>query len=87
MISQIVFIVFKAIYLIMLIVILLSWIPVFDTRKEPLASLIKAFDMIMYPFRKVIPPIGMIDISPIFAFILLSIIENWLLNLLHSLGL
>lgn len=87
MISSLVFIFFKAIYLIILIVVLLSWIPIFDTRKEPLATLIKIYRVIMGPFKAVIPPIGMIDISPMIAFIILQIIEFALINALRSIGL
>jgi YggT family protein len=87
MISYIVFILFKLIYLALIIVILLSWIPLFDTRKEPLASLVKFYNVIMRPIDAIIPPIGMISISPIIAFILLQLIEHALLRILYSLGL
>ena len=87
MISYIISIVFRLIYLIILIVVLLSWIPIFDVRKEPLASLVKIYNIIMAPFRAVIPPIGMIDISPLIAFIVLQIIEQLLVRILSSLGL
>lgn len=75
MISFAITLIFRAIYLIILIVVLLSWIPIFDIRKEPLASLIKIYNAIMAPFKAVIPPIGMIDISPLIAFIILQVIE------------
>jgi len=86
MISTIIFIFFKIIYLIILTVVILSWIPIFDIRKEPLASLVNIYKMIMAPFR-FIPPIGMIDISPLVAFIVLQIIENLILRTLAPLGL
>ena len=87
MISNIVAIFFNVIYLIILIVVLLSWIPIFDPRKEPLASLIKVYEMIMAPFKAVIPPIGMIDISPLIAFIVLQLIERCILTVLFKFGL
>ena len=86
MISTIVYIFFKIIYLIILTVVILSWIPIFDVRKEPLASLVNLYKMIMSPFR-FIPPIGMIDISPLIAFIVLQIIERLLLQILIPMGL
>lgn len=87
MLSYIVTIFFKIIYLIILLVVLLSWIPIFDVRKEPVASLVKIYNIIMAPFKAVIPPIGMIDISPLIAFILLQIIEQLIVRILMSLGL
>ena len=85
--SYLVVLIFNVTYLILLTVIILSWIPIFDIRKEPLASMHKFYNIIMAPFRAIIPPIGMIDISPIFAFILLQILENLILRILAQLGL
>ena len=87
MISFAVSIIFRLIYLVILIVVLLSWIPIFDVRKEPLASLVKFYNIIMAPFKAVIPPIGMIDISHLIAFILLQIMEQLLVRILISFGL
>lgn len=87
MISYAVSIFFRIIYLIILVVVLLSWIPVFDVRKEPLASLIRLYNIIMAPFKAVIPPIGMIDISPLIAFIVLQIAEQVIVRILRTLGL
>ena len=87
MISFAITLLFKIIYLIILIVVLLSWIPIFDTRKEPILTLIKIYNAIMAPFKAVIPPIGMIDISPLIAFILLQIAEQIIVRSLLSLGL
>ena len=87
MISYFVSLFFSIIYLIILIVVILSWIPIFDARKEPLASLVKIYDMIIAPFRAVIPPIGMIDISPLAAFIVLQITEQIIIKILMRFGL
>lgn len=87
MISYFISILFKIIYLIIIVVVLLSWIPIFDTRKEPLASLIKIYDGIMAPFKAIIPPIGMIDITPIIAILVLQIAEKLLYRILLPMGL
>ena len=87
MISNIIQIIFGLIYLDILIVVLLSWIPVINARKEPLAFLVRVYNKIMAPFKAVIPPIGMIDISPLIAFILLQILQNILLMILGKFGL
>lgn len=85
--SYLIYQLFNLIMLIMLIRVLLSWFPNFNWYKEPWYSIRKFTDYIFEPFRKVIPPIGMIDISPIFAFIVLSIVQNLLCNLLIGMGL
>ncbi len=87
MISYLVSVIFKLIYLVIIIVCLLSWMPIFDIRKQPLASLISLYDKILAPFKAIIPPIGMIDISPLIAFFVLNILEQLLLRILASLGL
>lgn len=87
MISYTLSILFKLIYLIIIIVVLLSWIPIFDIKKEPLATMVKLYNAIMAPFKAIIPPIGMIDISPLAALILLQIIEQLSYRILVPLGL
>ncbi len=87
MISFIVSLIFRAIYLVILIVVLLSWVPIFDPKKEPIATLVKIYNAIMAPFKAVIPPIGMIDISPLIAFILLQVAERIIVMSLMRIGL
>lgn len=88
MISYILSILFKIIYLIIIVVVLLSWIPIFNTKKEPLLTMIKIYNTIMAPFKAIIPPIGMIDISPIVAIIFIQIAEYLLIyRILVPLGL
>lgn len=61
--------------------IIMSWIP--DLRGSQLDRFISFYtDPYLNLFRGLIPPIGMIDISPIFAFIALSFIEKGVLWLL-----
>lgn len=87
MISFAVTLLFRAVYLIILIVVLLSWIPIFDVRKEPVATLVRIYSTIMAPFRAIIKPIGMIDITPLIAFILLQFLEHLIVRTLLMLNL
>lgn len=87
MISFAVTLLFRAIYLIILIVVLLSWIPIFDVRKEPVATLVRIYSAIMSPFRAIIKPIGMIDITPLIAFILLQFLEHLIVRTLLMMNL
>lgn len=78
--------IFDLIFLVLFITILLSWFPV-KWHLEPFRSL-KAFsEIFLAPFRKIIPPVGMLDLSPIAAFFILSILRNALVGLLLRLGL
>ena len=79
--------IFDLIFLVLFVTILLSWFPKINWYNEPFRSM-KAFsEIFLSPFRKLIPPIGMIDISPIVAFFCLSILRNILVGLCLKLGL
>lgn len=55
--------------------VLMSWVP--NLRESAIGELIGKFvEPILTPFRKLIPPIGMIDISPIVAFIALRLAHS-----------
>ncbi len=79
--------IFDLIFLILFITILLTWIPNINWYNEPFKGMKIFSEFFFAPFRKFIPPIGMIDISPIVAFFVLSIIRNILITLLRSIGL
>ena len=64
----------------MLIYILMSWIP--ESRSTQLGRVIGGFvEPYLAIFRKIIPPLGMIDFSPIIAFIVLDLAMQGLFNL------
>jgi len=71
----------------MLVMVLLTWFPNINWYSEPFRSLRKFTDIFFGPFRKIIPPIGMIDISPIVAFLVLGFIQQGLTRLLAGFGL
>ncbi len=53
--------------------IILSWITSYHNKI--MRFLIKLTDPVLEPFRKLIPPLGMIDISPIVVLILLNFLQ------------
>lgn len=56
----------------LIIYILMSWFP--NARESSIGQfLARICEPYLEPFRKIIPPIGMIDISPIVAFIVLNL--------------
>ena len=83
MISRFINQLFYFYYLILIIRIFLTWIPNIDWDSQPFDFLRSVTDPFLNVFRGIIPPIGgMLDISPIIAFIALQGIQigvNWIL--------
>lgn len=86
MISYLVYHFFNIIVILMLLRVLLSWFSI-NWYQHPFDYLKNCTDFIFEPFRRLIPPIGMLDISPIFAFIVVYILQNLAIKLLGSIGL
>ncbi len=87
LISYIVSIFFEIIIFLMLVRVLLSWFPRVPWYKEPFKTLRAGTDVIFEPFRKIIPPFGMLDISPIVAFLAISLIQFLVVSILSRYGL
>ena len=77
---------FDLILLILFVTILLSWVPNINWYNEPFKTLRSFSEIFLSPFRRLIPPIGMIDISPIVAFFVIELVEKALIGLLQSAG-
>ena len=68
---------FDALNLILIIRIVLSWIP--HNRYHPIINFIyQVTEPLLKPFRNMINPIQGIDISPIIVFILLQLLRNFI---------
>ena len=64
------------IWVMMFIAMIMSWID--PTRRFPITRFAyDVVDPVVEPIRKIIPPIGMLDISFIIAFILLRMVINF----------
>jgi YggT family protein len=87
MISLIVARTFDLILIFMVIMALLSWFPNIPWYKQPFKTLRAFTDIIVGPFRKVIPPLGMLDISFMVAAFTIYLIGWLLTNILRNLGL
>ena len=61
--------------------ILVTWIPNLDPHNPIVQMLFQVTDPVLEPARKLIPSIGMIDISPIVVFIVLGILQEMLLKI------
>lgn len=87
MISRTVVTLFYFYYLLIIIRIFLSWIPSIDWQTQPFFWIRSVTDPFLNIFRGIIPPIGMLDISPIIAIILLQILNGVICGFLQGLGL
>jgi len=67
---------FNALYLLIFVRVILSWLPNLQTSK--LAEFVlEVTDPILRPIQKIIPSFGGIDISPIIAFLLLQLLQGF----------
>jgi YggT family protein len=74
-------------YILIIIRIFLSWIPSIEWEQQPFAWIRSVVDPFLNIFRGIIPPIGMLDISPIVAIILLQFIQVIVVRLVAGFGL
>lgn len=56
--------------------ILCSWLPNVDWYKQPFRLLNVLTEPILAPFRRLIPPLGGIDFSPMVLFFALNLLQN-----------
>jgi len=75
---NIVDILFQVLYLAILARVILSWFPVRPGNPFfPLAVIInQVTEPVLAPFRRIIPTIGMMDISPIVALLVLNLVQR-----------
>ncbi len=74
-------IIFQVYTLMLFVRILSSWIPE-ASEYRVIQCIIYYTDPYLNLFRRIIPPLGMFDVSPIVAFLCLSFIQNILINFL-----
>ena len=79
---QAVYLFFTIIIWIMIVRILLTWFPNINWYNQPFKAMKEITDPILEPFRRIIPPLGGIDFSPIVAFIALEILRKVIVRIL-----
>jgi len=68
---------FNAFYLLILARIILSWFP--NVSKNKIGRFITEItEPILKPIRNILPKMGMVDFSPIVAFLILEILQGFL---------
>ena len=75
-------------YILLILRIFLTWIPNIDWESQPFTFIRSLTDPFLNIFRGIIPPIGgVLDISPILAFIVLQILQGLIVGQMFRLGL
>ena len=74
-------------FVLIILRVLLSWFPNIDWYSQPYKTLSLLTDCFLNMFRKIIPPIGMIDISPVVAIIVLQLMQQIIVRGLVAAGL
>ncbi|WP_085630048.1 MULTISPECIES: YggT family protein [unclassified Pseudomonas] len=68
----------KILFWAMIISVVLSWVA--PGSHNPGAELVQQItEPVLAPFRRLVPNLGGLDISPIFAFIVLQLLQSWLI--------
>jgi len=77
--------VFKVLYFLLTVRIILSWIPV-DPYNTVVNTLYQVTDPLLAPFRKIPLQIGMMDLTPIFAFLVLAFLDHFVVGIFTQLA-
>ncbi len=64
--------------------VLLTWIPSIDYGHPIISFIVRITDPILQPVRRLLPPIGGLDLSPIIAIFLLQLVGRVLHQILVS---
>ena len=72
---------FEIIWWLVIARILLSWFPN-PPHNQLIKFIYQATDPILVPFQRLIPPIGMVDISPMVALLALQLVRSVVIKLL-----
>ena len=74
-------------FVLILLRIFLSWIPNLDWYSQPLKTLNLLTEGFLSLFRKIIPPFGGLDFSPILAIVVLQVLQRIIVGSLVAAGL
>jgi YggT family protein len=66
--------------MILLARILLTWLPNINWHQQPFLFLKSVTDPVLEPFRRLIPPLGGIDFSPMVLFFVLGLLQQFISN-------
>ncbi len=70
--------------ILVLVRVLLSWVPSVDYGHPLISLIVRITDSILQPIRRLLPPVGGLDLSPIIAILLLNLVGQLLHQFLVS---
>lgn len=76
---------FNIIYFLLIIRIILSWVNP-DPYNEIVQIIYKITDPILAPFKRLPLNLGVIDFSPVIAFLTLSVAKSFIVNILYQIA-
>ena len=86
MIERLIFLIIDLLFILLIVNVILSWLVVAGVRNDIVRQFYAAsnqlLDPIMRPLRRYIPPVGMVDITPLVAFIILIVVREILQRVL-----
>ena len=71
-------------YILIILRIFLTWIPSINWQQQPFKWMREVSDAYLDIFRKIIPPAGGLDFSPIIAIIALNLIQGIVVGVISS---
>lgn len=77
--------IFKILYFLLTIRIILSWFPV-DPYNQVVSTLYQITDPILAVFRRIPLQVGMMDLTPILAFLAIAVLDNFVVGILTQLA-
>ncbi len=70
--------------LVLLVRVLSSWVPGLDPRRPPLHLVVVLTEPLLGPLRRLLPPVGGLDVSPVVAFLLLEVLRRLVVSSLAA---
>lgn len=70
--------------LVLLARVVASWVPGLDTRQPVVQLLVALTEPLLAPLRRLLPPAGGLDVSPLVAFLLLELLRRLVVQALLS---
>ncbi|MBS4759155.1 MAG: YggT family protein [Clostridium sp.] len=86
-IAEIVNNLFNLYFWVIVVRIFLTWIPSINWYSQPFRFLAVVSDIVLEPFRRIIPALGGLDFSPIIALLFLQFVQFAVVRMLLILGL
>lgn len=77
---------FNIYFWLIIVRIFLTWIPSIDWDSQPFKLLSAMSDFVLDPFKRIIPPLGGLDFSPIVALFFLQFVQFAVVRMLIIFG-